>query len=266
MIKNTIFLEKCNFFLRKKYSSSKTQKCYLKEIEKFLENVNDPYNISLKGNIIFYLNKFENSSRSKQNQVIAALKCLYLDVLEKKNWNYKFIRAKRIEYLPTLISEENVKNRLNNIENLKHKSICSLLYGCGLRLNEIVNLKIEHVLKGQNLIKIVQSKGNKDRFIPISNNMLALLRNYYIKYKPKEYMFNGQNNIQYSGKSISMVVKKHFGNKFHPHLLRHCYATHLYEHKVELDKIQKLLGHSNIKTTQIYTKLANNLQDVYSLV
>jgi site-specific recombinase XerD len=266
MIKNAIFLEKCNSFLRKKYSSPKTQKCYLKEIENFLENINDPYNISLKNNIIPYLNSFDNYSRSKQNQVIASLKVLYVNILGRKNWNFKFVRAKRIEYLPTLISEEDVKNKLNNIKNLKHKSICSLLYGCGLRLNEIINLKIEHVLKGQNLIKIVQGKGNKDRFIPISDNMLILLRNYYIKYKPKEYMFNGQNTTKYSEKSISMIVKKYFGNKFHPHLLRHCYATHLYEHKVELDKIQKLLGHSNIKTTQIYTKLANNLQDIYSLI
>jgi site-specific recombinase XerD len=162
---------------------------------------------------------------------------------------------------------EKAKTDLDKIQNLKHKSICSLLYGCGLRLNELINLKIEHIIKGQNLIKIVQGKGSKDRFIPISDNLLQLLREYYNKYQPKEYLFEGQNNSpQYSEGSIQKIVKKYFGIQFHPHILRHCYATHLYEQKVDLNKIQKLLGHKDIKSTQIYTKLANNLQDIPKLI
>lgn len=265
MIKHTAFVEKCNCFLIKKYNSLQTQKCYLKEIETFISNFDNPYRLVLK-DFIFYLNKFDTSSRSKQNQVIAALKCLYLDVLKRKNWKFKFVRAKKIEYLPTLMLKQEVINLISKINNLKHKSIISLLYGCGMRRQEIINLKIEHILKGQKLIKVVQSKGNKDRFIPISENLLILLREYYVKYQPKEYLFEGQNSPQYSGGSIEKIVKKYFGKNFHPHLLRHCYGTHLCESNVELDKIRKLMGHKDLKSTQIYTKLANNLQDIPQLI
>lgn len=254
-------------YLRKRYNSFQTQKCYLKEIELFLNNINKETHQLNTNDVVNYLNQFQNSSRSKQNQVIAALKCLYLDILERKSWKFKFVRAKKKEYLPTLMSQKEIKSRLDKISNIKHKSICSLLYGCGLRLNELINFKIEDVLKGQNLIKVVQGKGAKDRFIPISNNLLQLLRIYYKEYQPKNYLFEGQNNSpQYSPKSIEMIVKKYFGRDFHPHLLRHCFGTHLVEQGVELNKIQKLMGHKDIKSTQIYTKTANNLQNLPQLI
>jgi site-specific recombinase XerD len=264
MENNIYFVEKCKNFLTKKYNSQQTINCYLREIELFLQNKN-PYHINMD-DIQQHLNKFKDSSRSKQNQVIASLKCLYIDILGRKNFKYKFVRSKKKEYLPTLMSQNEIKSKLNNIYNLKHKSICSLMYGCGLRVNELINLKMEHIVKGQNLIKIVQGKGSKDRFIPISENLLYLLREYYLKFKPKEYLFEGQFSSQYSKGSIQKIVKKYFGNQFHPHILRHCYATHLYEQKVDLNKIQKLLGHKDIKSTQIYTKLANNLQDIPKLI
>ena len=264
MNKNTKFVDICKDFLTKKYNSQKTQQCYLREIELFLLNKN-PYHININ-DIQYHINGFINSSRSKQNQVIAALKCLYLDILGRKNFKYKFIRSKRIEYLPTLKSKEEIITILNKITNLKHKCILSLIYGCGLRRQEIINIKIEDILSNQKLIKINQSKGNKDRFIPISDNLIKLLREYYIQFKPKIYLFNGQSKEKYSGGSIEKITKKYFSNNFHPHSLRHCFATHLYEQKVDLNKIQKLLGHSDIKSTQIYTKLANNLQDIPHLV
>jgi integrase/recombinase XerD len=264
MDKNINFVEKCKFYLTKKYNSQQTIKCYLREIELFLQDKN-PYHINMD-DINVYLINFENSSRSKQNQVIASLKCLYLNILERKNWKFKFVRSKKKEYLPTLMSKEEIKLKLENILNIKHKAICSVMYGCGLRLSEVINLKIEHILKGQNLIKVVQGKGSKDRFIPISENLLQLLRKYFIEYKPELYLFKGQNFPQYSEGSIQKIVKKYFGNQFHPHILRHCYATHLYEQKVDLNKIQKLLGHKDIRSTQIYTKLANDLQDIPQLI
>jgi site-specific recombinase XerD len=259
------FLNKCGEFLSRRYNSEQTIKCYLNEIKGFIKEFNDPYQINLN-DIQTHLDKYKDFGRSKQNQVIASMKCLYLDILGRKNFKYRFTRAKKIEYLPTLMSKEEVKSRLNNIPNLKHKTICSLLYGCGLRLNEVINFKIEHILKNQHLLKIVQGKGAKDRFIPISENLLNLLREYFIYYKPKEYLFNGQSEPQYSEGSIQKIVKKYFGNNFHPHLLRHCYGTHLVESGVELNKIQKLMGHKDIKSTQIYTKTANNLQNLPHLL
>jgi len=266
MEKNRNFVEKCKDFLTKRYNSKQTQKCYLKEIEIFLKDKN-PYQINME-DINDYLIKFENSSRSKQNQVIASLKCLYLDILGRKNWKFYFIRAKKKEYLPTLKSKEEIKKILDSIPNLKHKAICSLLYGCGLRLDELLNLKLNHILSKQNLVKVVQGKGSKDRFVPLSENLLKLLREYYIKYKPKEYLFEGQSKItrKYGRGSVGEIVEKYFGKEFHPHLLRHCYGTHLVEAGVELNKVQKLMGHANIKSTQIYIKTANNLQNIPQLV
>ena len=179
MERYTKFLSFCYEYLRKKYNSEQTRKCYLNEIKLFLNDINRETHQLNEDDLNKYLSKFIDSSRSKQNQVIAALKCLYLDVLGRKNFKYKFVRAKKIEYLPTLMSKEEVKSRLDKIPNLKHKAICSLLYGCGMRLSEVLNLKLKDVLSKQNLIKIVQGKGKKDRFVPLSENLLKLLREYY---------------------------------------------------------------------------------------
>jgi integrase/recombinase XerD len=256
MNKNTEFVKRIKETLTKKYNSSKTISIYLNEIKNFIQEKN-PYLLNNK-DIEEYLLKFENSSRSKQNQVIASLKFLYLIILKRKNFKYRFIRAKKKEKIPFIYSKKQTTDIIYNIKNLKHKTICSLIYSCGLRISEIINLKIEHILKGQNLIKIENGKGGKDRLIPISNDVLNLLRKYYIEYKPKIFLFEGYSkNNQYSCKSINNIIKNNFGNKFHAHLLRHSYATHMVENNVEISKIQKLMGHKNISTTQLYMKTAN---------
>lgn len=267
MQKHHIFLKTVEEFLRRRYSSKQTVRCYLKEIEYFIQKFDDPYQINLK-DIQIRLDEYKDSSRSKQNQLIASLKCLYLDILKRKKFEYKFVRAKRKEYLPTLKSKEEVKEIIDNIPNLKHKAICSLLYGCGLRLDELLSLKLNHILSKQNLVKVVQGKCAKDRFVPLSENLLKLLREYYVKYKPQEYLFEGQSKTtrKYGRGSVGEIVEKYFGKEFHPHLLRHCYGTHLVEAGVELNKIQKLMGHKDIKSTQIYTKTANNLQNLPQLI
>jgi len=265
--KNIDSLERWEIFLKNKYNSEQTQKCYYNQVYKFLTYINKYENELNYDDINLYLNNIvRDYSRSQQNQSISSIRLFYEEILNRKKVVIKFVRAKKKEYLPTLMSREEIKSRLDKISNLKHKAICSLLYGCGLRLNELIDLKIEDILKNQNLLKVVQGKGSKDRFIPISENLLKLLREYYVFYKPKNYLFNGQTEPQYSEGSIQKIVKKHFGNNFHPHLLRHCYGTHLVESGVELNKIQKLMGHKDIKSTQIYTKTANNFQNLPQLV
>ena len=262
-------LERWKEFLKNKYDSKRTRECYYNQVWKFLTYINKYENELNYKDINFYLDKIvRNYSRSQQNQSISSIRLFYEEILNRKKVVIKFVRAKKVEYLPTLMSKEEVKSRLDKIPNLKHKAICSLLYGCGMRLNEVLNLKLKDVLSKQNLIKIVQGKGKKDRFIPLSENLLKLLREYYFQYKPIEYMFEGQSKVdkRYCGGSVEKIVKKYFGKDFHPHLLRHCYGTHLYEQKVDLNKIQKLLGHKDIKSTQIYTKTANNLQDIPKLI
>lgn len=109
------------------------------------------------------------------------------------------------------------------------------------------------------IINIYQGKGKKDRIVPLSENILNLLRQYYKQYKPKQFLFNGQNNSQYSPESCNKIVKKYLGNEYHFHLLRHSCFTTLLESGTDLRIIQKLAGHSSSKTTEIYTHVSTNL-------
>jgi site-specific recombinase XerD len=134
-----------------------------------------------------------------------------------------------------------------------------LAYSTGLRSSEIINLKIKDIDSKRMQIKIIQSKNNKDRYVPLSNHILQLLRKYYKIYLPDTYLFNGQNTMQYSTSSLNAIMKKYIGKQYHFHQLRHSCATHLLEAGIDIRIIQTLLGHSSSKTTEIYTKVSNNL-------
>jgi len=108
------------------------------------------------------------------------------------------------------------------------------------------------------IINIIQSKGRKDRVVPLTQNILELLRKYYTEYKPKEYMFNGQNSLRYSATSCNKLVKKYLGDDYHFHLLRHSCFTNLTEQNVDIRTIQKLAGHNSSKTTEIYCQVSKN--------
>jgi site-specific recombinase XerD len=115
------------------------------------------------------------------------------------------------------------------------------------------------------IINIKNGKGKKDRIVPLSPNILELLRNYFKEYKPKEYLFNGQNSLKYSSTSCNQIVKKYLGNKYHFHLLRHSCFTSLLECGTDLRIIQNLAGHSSSKTTEIYTHVSTNLLNKINL-
>lgn len=109
------------------------------------------------------------------------------------------------------------------------------------------------------LIYIKNAKGRKDRIVPLTQNVLELLREYFKEFKPKEYLFNGQISLQYSISSCQNIYKKYIENNGHIHTLRHSCATNLLENGTDLRLIQKILGHSNVKTTEIYTHVSTNL-------
>ena len=147
----------------------------------------------------------------------------------------------------------------------------SLIYACGLRRSELLNLSLSDVLSDRNVLFIRQSKGKKDRVIPISNKIIEMLRTYYKAYKPKVWLFEGQNaGERYSERSLQLVLKqalKKAGNTkpVSLHWLRHSYATHLLESGTDLRYIQELLGHNSSKTTEIYTHVTTkSLQQIRS--
>jgi site-specific recombinase XerD len=239
--------------------SPRTIKMYVYYIEQFLENVNKFPTSLTSQDFQSYLDNYSFSSVSQQNQVINAIRFLYKEVLNKKYDKVSFKRPKSEKKLPRVIDGEFIKEKLSKINNLKHKTILTLTYSVGLRVSEIINLKIEDIDSKRMLIHIKNAKGRKDRIVPLSETVLELLRNYYKEYKPEEFLFNGQNTPQYSIGSCQKIYKKYIDSNSSIHTLRHSSFTNLLESGTDLRIIQKIAGHSSSKTTEIYTHVSNNM-------
>lgn len=204
----------------------------------------------------------DNISASYQRSLVGAIKKIYELVNNQSiELNYLYPKRKSTQ-LPTFFSQEEVRKILNATENLKHKAILTTIYSCGLRLSELINLKLTDVKSDSNLLLIQQSKGNKDRLVALPDKLLSLLREYYIEYKPKIFLFEGTNDEQYSERSVQLVLKKsmkkaNIVTKGSVHTLRHSYATHLIKSGIDIRVVQELLGHSDIRTTMIYTHITD---------
>jgi site-specific recombinase XerD len=267
-MKNQKILEIFEEKLRYKNYSEKSIKIYASYLNNFLQqiNVKDPHQIRTR-QIISFLESHQYSSTSHQNQYIGALKLFAKYILGKKDIHLtKLERPKSEKKLPRVIDGDFIKQQLSKIHNLKHKTILTLTYSVGLRVSEIVNLKIEDIDSKRMIIHIKNAKGKKDRIVPLSPIVLELLRTYYIKYKPKEYLFNGQNSLQYSVMSCQKIYKKYIDNNSSIHTLRHSSFTGLLENGTDLRIIQKIAGHSSSKTTEIYTHVSNQLLSKVNLV
>ncbi len=211
---------------------------------------------------IFWKIKKDSISASHQRIILASIAKFYELVLEKRI-NLKHLYPQRKEYKPpNYLTFAEITKLIDVTSNLKHKSIIMLLYSGGLRLSEVINLKITDIDSNSMTITIRQAKGKKDRQVMLSEHFLICLRQYYIQYNPSYYLFEGQNSIQYSGRSIQQIVKESTiksGIKkiVSPHVLRHSFATHLLEAGTDIRYIQELLGHNHLKTTQIYTHISD---------
>ena len=179
------------------------------------------------------------------------------------------VRPKKPQKLPVVLSKEEISQLFNVINNLKHKALLALLYSAGLRIGEALQLTPEAIDSKRMLIRIEQAKGNKDRYTLLSESFLTLLRMYYKKYKPKTYLFEGQNGGAYTSSSAQKVLKRALRDAgitrtgVTLHTLRHSFATHLLESGTDLRYIQELLGHNSPKTTMIYTHVSSkSLQNI----
>ncbi|MDR2854497.1 MAG: site-specific integrase [Prevotellaceae bacterium] len=210
-------------------------------------------------------------SATYQSQFVSALKLFYEKIPRKKLNIGLLERPKRGKYLPEIMTKEDVARLINSTNNLKHRAMLSLIYSCGLRRNELLNMKIADIDSKRNLISIRHAKGDKDRLVPLSPKILEMLREYYKQYKPVTWLFEGQfPDTPYTGISLHNVFtgalkKAGIEGPFSLHTLRHCFATHLLENGVNLRYIQELLGHRYMKTTEIYMHVsAKNVQDIKS--
>lgn len=200
-------------------------------------------------------------SATYQSQFINGLKLFYANRSNKKIDIENLTRPTKSRQLPKVISEDEVAGILNVISNIKHKCVISLMYSAGLRRSELLNLKPLDIDSKRMMITVRQAKGKKDRLVPLSGLVLEMLREYYTKYKPKHYLFEGMHEEQYSATSLSKILSNAvyaagIKKRVNLHMLRHSYATHLLEGGTNLRHIQELLGHKSPKTTQIYTHVS----------
>src|SRR5690554_6064964 len=201
-------------------------------------------------------------SISYQKQLVAAIKFWYIHILGR-NISLDYLYPDRPEFkIPVVFSQQEIKKLLKVSENIKHKAILATIYSCGLRLSELTHLMIKDVDSSAMTVTVRQGKGNRDRVVVLSEKLLVLLREYFIAYKPKEYLFEGQDGGKYAERSVQQVlkqtlVKANIKTKGSVHSLRHSYATHLIEQGTDIRFVQELLGHKSIKTTLIYTGLTD---------
>ena len=258
----------------KRYSPS-TIKTYSEALKSFLVFYREKAVAEITNeDVVTYNNDHilkNNLSESYQNQIVNAIKLFFTTIRETQIEIAKIHRPKRAKVLPNVLSKEEVKLILNAHSNIKHKAMLSLIYSCGLRRSELIHLKITDIDSNRNIVIIRQSKGKKDRIAPLSTKILEMLRQYYSIYKPKIWLFEGQNGIeQYSDHSLQSVlkqalVKAKISKPVTLHWLRHSYATHLLESGTDLRYIQELLGHSSSKTTEIYTHVSiKSIQQIKS--
>lgn len=211
---------------------------------------------------IIWLVEKKKVGSSYQKAMISTIVKFYKETFQR-TINLKHIYPQRSENkLPKFLTKMEVKKILDSTSNIKHKAILTTIYSCGLRLGELLELKISDIKTDQNILLIRQAKGNKDRVVMLSSKLIDLLREYYKIYNPKTYLFEGSENEKYSQRSVQQIMKSSLkksgvDSPASVHTLRHSFATHLLENGVDIRIIKDLLGHSNIKTTEIYTHITD---------
>jgi site-specific recombinase XerD len=250
-----------------------TIESYTYQLNQFLDycqGVPQTINVPKIREYMLYLKVDRKYSPSGQNIAISAIQDFYNRVLQVE-WPKKIIGRPKVENkLPIILTQDEMKNVLAGIINLKHKAILSLMYSSGVRTSELLDLKPEHIDSKQMYVMVRGGKGYKDRSTLLSTTCLNLLREYYREYQPQEFLFNGAKGAcPYSATSLANILKKAvkkagIKKKISPHTLRHSFATHLLENGTNLFYIKELLGHKSIKTTLVYLHLCS--KDIKKIV
>jgi len=201
--------------------------------------------------------------KSSVQRVLAALKKFYKLMLPGSTLMDSFKTIKYKSKIPDVLSKDQTKKVIEATPSLKAKAIVMVIYSAGLRLRECINLKITNIESAQKRIRVENGKGEVDRYTTLSVQTLNVLREYFIKYRPQTYLFNGRNG-PLCERSVEKIVseagkKAAVGKPVYPHVLRHTFATHLLEAGVSLPVIQKLLGHKSIATTMVYLHISHTV-------
>lgn len=210
---------------------------------------------------LLWLIKKRGYSEHHAHTAVNALKFYFEKVMRRPQEFYDLPRPRKPLQLPTVLGQDEFVKILKQIKNIKHRAMIMTSYSAGLRVSEVVNLKISDIDSSRMTIHIRNAKGKKDRLVPLSKKLLEVLREYFKKYKPKDYLFEGAKGGEYSTRSLQIVLqeaKKLAGvnKRGSIHSLRHSYATHLLEGGTDIRYIQELLGHNSLSTTLRYTHVS----------
>jgi site-specific recombinase XerD len=259
-------MEKTSQYLSLGHYSPHTVRNYLSELRYLFVYYCDVSPQDLTEDMIMeylvYLAKTLQCSRVKCRMAAQSISFFCRHVLRRPYVIPSVVYPRTASKLPGVMSAEEIKSLIDTVKNIKHRTIIILLYSSGLRVSEISHLKITDIDSKSMRIKVVQGKGSKDRYTLLSQQVLVELRAYYIIYKPKEYLFNGEGiGRPISVRSIQRLVQKALiqlgldSKNYTVHTIRHSFATHLVDNGTDLHTVKELLGHSSLQTTMRYMHL-----------
>ena len=245
-----VYLDKLSEELRLRKYSRQTEKAYLSIMRNFISSGLQPRE---------FLLRYTEKSRSSIRSAYFALKFFHENVLNQK-FDEKIPLAKNKGKLPIVLNKDEINKMLESTLNLKHRLILMFLYYTGIRLNEIINLRWEDLDFERGTIHLKTAKGEKERVIFFHEKLKSFIE--YFNLKNESFVFLSNLGKKYDKRTIQLIVrnaakKARIGKRVTPHTLRHSFATHLLEAGADIRHIQKLLGHANLQTTQIYTHVAN---------
>ncbi|ANW96074.1 hypothetical protein AXE80_07190 [Wenyingzhuangia fucanilytica] len=258
-------------FLKGKRFSESTLKTYTHLVAEFVIHQKEIKPFTIRDIEVYVENVLEPSkaSISTHRQFISAMKHYITFTKMPLEIDFNALAPRKSKLLPNVLSNEEVIELIRVTKNLKHRICIALIYSSGLRIGELINLKLRDFDLQRQLIKIQSGKGRKDRYVPIANVIMPLLHNYLTTYNPKIYLIEGvEEGTPYSTESIRKFLKKSCAlagviKRVTPHTLRHSYATHLLENGTDIRYIQELLGHSRPETTMVYTHVrSQDLQKI----
>ncbi|WP_299123170.1 site-specific tyrosine recombinase/integron integrase [uncultured Winogradskyella sp.] len=266
VINHKAFTDFINQLQLKAYSPN-TIRMYLSEFAHLLiilknHSVDDLDEKRIKDYFLYCVKTLKMSER-KMNGKINAIKFYFEKVRHQPQMFFDIPRPKKPVALPKVLSKPEIKRIFDQVQNPKHLLMLKLCYGMGLRVSEIVNIRVEHIDSERMQVLIAGAKGKKDRYVNLPESALNALREYYKENRPKDWLFPGQYSGAYSPRSVQAIFKRAMTKagvkkKIGVHGLRHSYATHLLESGADMRFIQKLLGHYSIKTTSIYTHVSKS--------
>jgi integrase/recombinase XerD len=260
-----IYQQKLSDYMKYKRYSECSIKNYVSCIGKFLKHfekeATKPSEISAE-KIKLFLSTMDRSNTHKA--YLSAIKLFYDKVGKQPNKLDRVEYPKQPKHLPIVLSQDEIQRMFTACTNLKHKVILSILYSCGLRVSELINLKWQHIDRSRMIINIIQAKGKKDRQVALTSSIIPLLETYYRQYHSKTYVLNGQFELKYSTTSVRQIMKQlatkaRINKRVYTHLIRHCTFTHMVEQGTGIYEIQKIAGHNNPKTTQLYLHLSDTI-------